>query len=108
GVSRGVGSTEVFTGVDVAIDKGTRVVVRGYTGAGKTALLRLLAGLGEPDSGEVVPGHGLKLGYYAQEHETLDLERTVLENMARSSPHRDDTAVRRVLGSFLFSGDDVD
>ena len=107
GLSRSFGSTEVFTGVDLAIDKGTRVVVLGYNGAGKTTLLRLLAGLDEPDSGEVVPGHGLKLGYYAQEHETLDLERTVLENMARSSPHLDDTAVRNVLGSFLFSGDDV-
>ena len=97
----------MFTGVDLAIDKGTRVVVLGYNGAGKTTLLRLLAGLDEPDSGEVVPGHGLKLGYYAQEHETLDLERTVLENMSRNSPHLDDTAVRNVLGSFLFSGDDV-
>ncbi len=54
-----------------------------------------------------MPGHGLKLGYYAQEHETLDLELSVLENMRRNSPHLDDTAVRNVLGSFLFSGDDV-
>ncbi len=107
GLSRSFGSTEVFTGVDLAIDKGTRVVVLGYNGAGKTTLLRLLAGLDEPDSGEVVPGHGLKLGYYAQEHETLDLARTVLEHMSRNSPHLDDTAVRNVLGSFLFSGDDV-
>ncbi|NNV10048.1 ABC-F family ATP-binding cassette domain-containing protein, partial [Geobacillus sp. MMMUD3] len=96
-----------FTGVDLAIDKGSRVVILGFNGAGKTTLLRLLAGLDEPDSGEVVPGHGLKLGYYAQEHETLDLELSVLENMRRNSPHLDDTAVRNVLGSFLFSGDDV-
>lgn len=107
GLSRSYGSTEVFTGVDLAIDKGSRVVILGFNGAGKTTLLRLLAGLDEPDSGEVVPGHGLKLGYYAQEHETLDLELSVLENMRRNSPHLDDTAVRNVLGSFLFSGDDV-
>ncbi|MDN5659606.1 MAG: ATP-binding cassette domain-containing protein, partial [Brevibacterium aurantiacum] len=84
GLSRSFGSTEVFTGVDLAIDKGSRVVILGYNGAGKTTLLRLLAGLDEPDSGEVVPGFGLKLGYYAQEHETLDLERSVLENMKRN------------------------
>lgn len=107
GLSRSFGSTEVFTGVDLAIDKGSRVVILGYNGAGKTTLLRLLASLDEPDSGQVVPGYGLKLGYYAQEHETLDLNRTVLENMSRNSPHLDDTAVRNVLGSFLFSGDDV-
>src|SRR5699024_3782446 len=103
GLTRSFVSTEVFTGVDLAIDKGTRVVVPGYNAAVKTILRALLAGLAEPDSGEVVPGHGLKLCYYAQEHETLDLERTVLENMARSSPQLDDTAVRNVLRSFLFS-----
>ncbi|GAA2091445.1 ribosomal protection-like ABC-F family protein [Brevibacterium salitolerans] len=107
GLSKSYGSTEVFTGVDLAIDRGTRVVVLGFNGAGKTTLLRLLAGAEEPDSGRVVPGHGLKLGYYAQEHETLDTSRSVLENMRASSPHLDDTAVRTVLGSFLFSGDDV-
>src|SRR5690606_37019908 len=86
GLSKSYGSTEVFTGVDLAIDRGTRVVVLGFNGAGKTTLLRLLAGVEEPDSGEVVPGHGLKLGYYAQEHETLDLDRSVLENMRSQSP----------------------
>src|SRR5699024_5972830 len=107
GLSKSYGSTEVFTGVDLAIDRGTRVVVLGFNGAGKTTLLRLLAGVEEPDSGEVVPGHGLKLGYYAQEHETLDLDRSVLENMRSQSPHLDDTGVRTVLGSFLFTGEDV-
>ena len=53
------------------------------------------------------PGHGLKLGYYAQEHETLDVERTVLENMHAAAPQLTDTEARSVLGSFLFSGDDA-
>jgi ATPase subunit of ABC transporter with duplicated ATPase domains len=55
-----------------------------------------------------VPGHGLKLGYYAQEHETLDPDRTVLENMRSSAPDTDLVEIRKILGSFLFSGDDVD
>jgi ATPase subunit of ABC transporter with duplicated ATPase domains len=70
--------------------------------------MRLLAGVEEPDTGEVVPGHGLKIGYYAQEHETLDPERTVLENMRSAAPDLGDAEVRRVLGSFLFSGDDAE
>ncbi|GAA1360891.1 ABC-F family ATP-binding cassette domain-containing protein [Brevibacterium luteolum] len=107
GLSKSYGSTEVFTGVDLAIDRGSRVVVLGFNGAGKTTLLTLLAGLEKPDSGEVIAGHGLKLGYYAQEHETLDVNKTVLENMVAHADHLDDTAVRNVLGSFLFSGDDV-
>ncbi|MBU4335170.1 MAG: ATP-binding cassette domain-containing protein, partial [Actinobacteria bacterium] len=58
--------------------------------------------------GEVHPGHGLKLGYYAQEHETLDMSRTVVENLRTAAPDLTDTQVRSVLGSFLFSGDDAD
>jgi ATPase subunit of ABC transporter with duplicated ATPase domains len=103
------GSLEVFTDVSLAIDRGSRVVVLGLNGAGKTTLLRLLAGLEEPDTGSVNPGHGLKLGYYAQEHETLDTSRTVLENMLTASPDDlTETDVRSILGSFLFTGDDVD
>ncbi|MGI8614650.1 MAG: ABC-F family ATP-binding cassette domain-containing protein, partial [Nocardioidaceae bacterium] len=108
GLSKSYGSLEVFTDVDLAIDKGSRVVVLGLNGAGKTTLLRILSGVELPDTGRVQSGHGLKLGYYAQEHETLDVTRTVAQNMASAAPELDDTARRRVLGSFLFSGDDAD
>ncbi len=106
-LSKSFGSSEVFTDVDLAIDRGSRVVVLGLNGAGKTTLLRILGGLEIPDTGTVEPGHGLRLGYYAQEHETLDIARTVLENMRTAAPDLTDTEVRTVLGSFLFSGDDV-
>src|SRR6202044_1984921 len=71
-LSKSYGSLEVFTDVDVAVDRGSRIVVLGLNGAGKTTLLRLLSGMEKPDTGQVTPGHGLRLGYYAQEHETLD------------------------------------
>jgi ATPase subunit of ABC transporter with duplicated ATPase domains len=109
GLSRSYGSLEIFTDVDLAIDRGSRVVVLGLNGAGKTTLLRMLAGVDAPDTGEVEPGHGLKLGYYAQEHENLDVSRSVLANMKSAAPDSfGETEVRKVLGSFLFSGDDVD
>ena len=107
-LSKSYGSLEVFTDVDLAVDRGSRVVVLGLNGAGKTTLLRLLAGLEPPDTGHVVAGHGLKLGYYAQEHETLETSRTVMENLRHAAPDLTDTQVRSVLGSFLFSGDDAD
>ena len=106
-LSKSYGSLEVFTDVDLAIDRGSRVVILGLNGAGKTTLLRILAGIDEPDTGRVMPGHGLKLGYYAQEHETLDVSRTVLENMRTAAPQLTDSESRSVLGSFLFSGDDA-
>src|SRR5579859_7163550 len=79
GLSRSYGSLEVFTGVDMAVDAGSRVVVLGLNGAGKTTLLRLLDGT-----------------------------RTVLENMRSAAPGLTESELRRILGSFLFPGDDVD
>lgn len=107
GLSRTYGSTEIFTDVDLAIDKGSRVVILGLNGAGKTTLLRILSGVDLPDTGEILPGHGLKIGYYAQEHETLDPTKSVLENMLNSGVDLTEREARSVLGSFLFTGDDV-
>ncbi|MDX2375280.1 ATP-binding cassette domain-containing protein [Microbacterium sp. LRZ72] len=107
GLSKSYGSLEIFTDVDLAIDRGSKVVVLGLNGAGKTTLLRMLAGVDKPDTGQLEPGHGLKIGYYAQEHENLDVERSVLENMMSAAPDITATEARKVLGSFLFTGDDV-
>ena len=108
GLTKVYGSLEIFTGVDLAIDKGSRVVVLGFNGAGKTTLLRLLAGTETPDLGQLIPGHGLKLGYFAQEHETLDHNATVWENIRHAAPDTDATQLRSLLGAFLFSGDQLE
>ncbi|MGF3054390.1 ABC-F family ATP-binding cassette domain-containing protein [Microbacterium sp. YY-03] len=107
GLSKSYGSLEIFTDVDLAIDRGSRVVILGLNGAGKTTMLRILAGVDKPDTGTLEPGHGLKIGYYAQEHENLDVNRSVLENMMSAAPDINETEARKVLGSFLFTGDDV-
>ncbi|MDZ7577568.1 MAG: ABC-F family ATP-binding cassette domain-containing protein [Candidatus Nanopelagicales bacterium] len=107
GLSRSYGSEEVFTDVDLAVDRGARVVVLGLNGAGKTTLLRVLAGVDEPDTGQVIRGHGLQIGYYAQEHERLDPRATVLDNLRRSAADLGAQEARDVLGSFLFGGDDA-
>ncbi|WP_188511117.1 ABC-F family ATP-binding cassette domain-containing protein [Conyzicola nivalis] len=105
-LSKSYGSLEIFASVDLAIDRGSKVVILGLNGAGKTTLLRMLAGVDKPDTGQIEPGHGLRVGYYAQEHETIDVKRTVLQNMVSSSPSITEMEARRVLGSFLFTGDD--
>jgi ATPase subunit of ABC transporter with duplicated ATPase domains len=106
-LSKSYGSLEIFTDVSAIIDKGSRVVILGLNGAGKTTLLRILAGELESDTGSVAHGQGLKIGYYAQEHESLDFERTILENMMSATADIREPEARNVLGSFLFTGDDV-
>jgi ATPase subunit of ABC transporter with duplicated ATPase domains len=104
GLTKNYGSLEVFTGVDLAIDRGSRVVVLGLNGAGKTTLLRLLAGVETPDAGALEPGHGLKIGYFAQEHDTLDDTATVWENIRHAAPDTGEQDLRGLLGAFMFSG----
>jgi ATPase subunit of ABC transporter with duplicated ATPase domains len=108
GLSKSYGSLEIFSGVDLAIDRGSRVVVLGLNGAGKTTLLRLLGGRETADSGGIVPGHGLRIGYYAQEHETLDHDASVWENVRHAAPDTDAQRLRSLLGTFLFTGEQLD
>ncbi|PND57066.1 ABC transporter [Mycobacterium sp. ENV421] len=104
GLTKNYGSLEVFTGVDLAIDRGSRVVVLGLNGAGKTTLLRLIAGTETPDAGGLEPGHGLKIGYFAQEHDTLDNNATVWENIRHAAPDTGEQDLRGLLGAFMFTG----
>ncbi|MDP9166636.1 MAG: ATP-binding cassette domain-containing protein [Actinomycetota bacterium] len=108
GLTKTYGSLEIFTGVDLAIDKGSRVVVLGLNGAGKTTLLRILAGAEAADAGAIEPGHGLKLGYFAQEHDTIDGLATVWENIRHAAPDTGDQDLRSLLGAFMFTGPQLD
>jgi ATPase subunit of ABC transporter with duplicated ATPase domains len=108
GLTKMYGSLEVFSGVDLAIDRGSRVVILGLNGAGKTTLLRLLASAEVPDAGALEPGHGLKVGYFAQEHDTLDDRATVWENIRHAAPDTGEQDLRGLLGAFMFRGPQLD
>nr|WP_228073522.1 ABC-F family ATP-binding cassette domain-containing protein [Corynebacterium sp. ED61] len=108
GLTKMYGSLEVFAGVDLAIDKGSRVVVLGFNGAGKTTLLKLLAGVERVDGeGGIVSGYGLKVGYFAQEHDNIDGDKSVWQNAIESCPDAGEQDLRGVLGAFMFSGDQL-
>lgn len=109
GLTKMYGSLEVFAGVDLAIDKGSRVVVLGFNGAGKTTLLKLLAGVERTDGeGGIVSGHGLKIGYFAQEHDTINPDKSVWENTLEACPDAGEQDLRGLLGAFMFSGDQLE
>jgi ATP-binding cassette, subfamily F, member 3 len=99
----------VYSGLDLAIERGRKVALVGPNGAGKSTLMKLLAGTEPLDAGERVVGHNVTLGYFAQDQtHVLDPERTVLDEMTRAAPPDLVPQVRHILGAFLFSGDAVE
>ena len=86
GLEKSYHDQTVLQGVDLLIRHGERVGLIGANGAGKSVLLRLILGLEQPDGGEIVTGPSIKIGYYAQEHETLDYEQTLLDTVRRAIP----------------------
>jgi ATP-binding cassette subfamily F protein 3 len=89
------------------IHRGERVALLGPNGSGKTTLLRTMVGELKPLQGQPRLGHNVAIGYYAQGHDKLNMQATVLDELWRASPKMNETQARTLLGRFLFSGDDV-
>jgi ATPase subunit of ABC transporter with duplicated ATPase domains len=104
GLTKGYGGPPVFEDVSFDVERGERLLVMGLNGAGKTSLLRILAGESEPDAGSFRLGHGVHLGYYAQEHEGIRDGATVLAHMHQAS-RADDQSLRTLLGMFGLPGE---
>lgn len=85
--------------------KGEKFLIVGKNGVGKSTLLKLIVGVLKPNSGEIVIGNKTDIGYYAQEHELLDNNKSIIDNFAEVNISQ--SKLRSVLGRFLFSGDDV-
>jgi ATPase subunit of ABC transporter with duplicated ATPase domains len=106
GLAKAYGGPPVFEDVDFAVERGRRLLVMGLNGAGKTSLLRILAGESTASAGEMRLGLDVSLGYYAQEHEGIRAGVTVLEHMRESADGpMADSAMRALLGMFGLSGE---
>ena len=102
------GENVVLGDVDLMVERGDRIALVGPNGAGKSTLMRVMAGVDSPDSGVRLEGHKVVLDYFAQDQAAvLNPGRTVYEEMASGSPTTMLPMVRKILGGFLFSGDDA-
>jgi ATPase subunit of ABC transporter with duplicated ATPase domains len=105
GLAKSYGALRVFEDVAFDVGRGERVLIMGLNGAGKTSLLRILAGESPADCGSVAWGHNVTVGYYAQEHEGIVGGRSVLEHMREQVPALGDVEHRRILGMFGLTGE---
>ena len=107
---KGYGGPSVFEDVGFDLGRGERLLVLGLNGAGKTTMLRILAGELSADLGNVEFGYQVEAGYYAQEHDNLDPDKSLLDNLRGSVPSGvglTETQLRGLLGMFGLSGDKV-
>ena len=104
GLAKGYGGPLVFENVSFEVERRERLLVMGLNGAGKTSLLRILAAESEPNAGSFRLGHGVSLGYYAQEHEGIRADVSVLAHM-REQSDAEERVLRALLGMFGLTGD---
>lgn len=96
-----------YSNINIDLLKGEKVAIIGPVGAGKSTLLKIVAGIVQPDSGAFKLGHNVDIGYYSQEMEDLDVNKNIFDELRAISVGQSDQQIRNLLGSFLFSGDDV-
>ena len=108
-VKKSYGSLEVFSELEMVVERGHKIGLVGKNGAGKSTLLKMLAGVEGVTSGAIRLGNSVVRSYYAQHQlEILEVSDTVYESIEKVSPGWSETNIRKYLGSFLFSKDEVE
>ncbi|MCB1196510.1 ABC-F family ATP-binding cassette domain-containing protein, partial [bacterium] len=108
-ISKKYGENTVLDNFSVQITRGEKIAVTGKNGVGKSTLVKIMAGILSPDSGDKKIGVKVEVGYFSQIHiEQLESSNTIMDEMLKVRGERTPTDVRKVLGRFFFTGDDVD
>ncbi len=106
-LSKSFDGKELFKNVDLHIKRQERVFLVGENGCGKSTLLKMILGYLRRDSGRIIPGAGVKIGYFDQALAELSSDKTVLDEVWDSYRSMNESEVRRSLAAFLFKGEDV-
>jgi len=106
-LSKAYGENLLFKDLAMDVKRGDKVALIGENGRGKTTILKIILEKIKADSGKIVLGTNVNLGYYDQEQSNLNLDKTILDEVWDEFPDLTTSKLRGALGSFLFSGDDV-
>lgn len=106
-LSKSFGSKHLFSELNFELKRGEHVALMGDNGTGKTTILKIINGLLEPDTGDVVFGSRVQIAYYDQEHQVLNMQKTLFDEISDTFPTLSNTKIRNLLAAFLFMGDDV-
>lgn len=107
GLSKSFGEHTLFTDIGMDIKRGERVALIGNNGTGKTTILKIINQLLPKDSGKIILGAQVHIGYYDQEHQVLHPDKTIFDELHDTYPDMTNTRIRNVLAAFLFTGEEV-
>ena len=105
-ICKSYGFKKILTNVCFDIKRGERISISGQNGAGKSTLIKILMGMLKHDTGDIIKDDKLNVGYYSQEFETFDFEKTLYETV-KDKCQMGERELRTLLGKFLFTGDKV-
>lgn len=107
GLAKSFDDLKLFEDVDIDVRRGERLAIIGDNGTGKTTLLKIINEMQSPDRGEIIFGSKVHVGYYDQEQQLLDEDKTLFEELSDAFPQLTNTEIRNLLAAFLFTDDDV-
>ncbi len=107
-ISKGFNGDNLLDNISFNISKGEKVAIIGPNGVGKTTLLKIILEQLEPDKGTVALGRNVFVGYYDQQHQQTDPDKTIFDDLRDSNPDLTNLELRNVLAAFMFTGDDIE
>ncbi len=106
-LAKGFDGKELFSDISFEIKRGEKLALIGNNGTGKTTILKIINGIIDADAGKLKLGTNVEIGYYDQEHNVLNMEKTVFDEISDAYPDMTNTEIRNCLAAFLFTNDDV-